>query len=134
MGPIPAGAGETVVIIQLEFPIGAYPRRRGGNDLFHQIEPQTWGLSPQARGKHETEASASLIPGPIPAGAGETAEKRLRKYGDRAYPRRRGGNPFCTWWPVSIWGLSPQARGKHETEASASLIPGPIPAGAGETP
>ncbi len=50
------------------------------------------GLSPQARGKRAAAKPARLIPGPIPASAGET-EMDTRQWDlTGAYPRKRGGN------------------------------------------
>jgi len=70
---------------------------------------------------------------PIPAGAGETADRSGRAGHPRAYPRGRGGNQAETDIPDRLYGLSPRARGKPVAAISARLLVRPIPAGAGET-
>ena len=50
-GPIPAGAGETRVVLDGDGPIWAYPRWRGGNIHRSLSDIQGQGLSPLARGK-----------------------------------------------------------------------------------
>ena len=50
-GPIPAGAGGTAIASTFQLCPRAYPRRRGGNGLFHARRTAGQGLSPQARGE-----------------------------------------------------------------------------------
>ena len=68
-GPIPAGAGETDAAIVVSGVDGAYPRWRGGNDVFHNRSSRTEGLSPLARGKLCVSEYVDFGDGPIPAGA-----------------------------------------------------------------
>ena len=93
---------------------GAYPRRRGGNTRPDNHRPYLQGLSPQARGKLIAVSALRISSGPIPAGAGETCGLRRAGRTGRAYPRRRGGNRLPEQLRGSGWGLSPQARGKHQ--------------------
>ena len=132
-GPIPAGAGETTKMSSCSVLFRAYPRRRGGNIRCACHRQRELGLSPQARGKRTLEVDDHAATGPIPAGAGETTwhGTRLRAHG--AYPRRRGGNFDVPALKCCLMGLSPQARGKLRQELKGDALPGPIPAGAGET-
>ena len=91
-GPIPAGAGETFYAQCVSRPVGAYPRRRGGNQFGVRCGRFVKGLSPQARGKPTANSIRAKRSGPIPAGAGETARRLSAPRMRRAYPRRRGGN------------------------------------------
>ncbi len=91
------------------------------------------GLSPQARGKPRWASGSQGVIGPIPAGTGETSRQLCRTSGDRAYPRRHGGNQRIISWSGIVSGLSPQARGKHRRWHPGSSRNGPIPAGTGET-
>ena len=91
-GPIPAGAGETIVQRLFRYIAGAYPRRRGGNESRPRKCYPGLGLSPQARGKLERRHDRTEFQGPIPAGAGETGLDPEKMKQGRAYPRRRGGN------------------------------------------
>ena len=133
LGPIPAGAGETWSRPMPQSDQRAYPRWRGGNA--HQgVTPLDFeGLSPLARGKHADRGVHLPAPGPIPAGAGETAITATEPRSSRAYPRWRGGNGWR--WPGQGhgWGLSPLARGKRVLFGGGGRRAGPIPAGAGET-
>ena len=52
----------------------------------------------------------------------------------RAYPRWRGGNLLDLTAAQEVTGLSPLARGKQIPHRPHHAPPGPIPAGAGETP
>mgnify|MGYP006998739734 FL=1 len=51
LGPIPAGAGETLQFARASFSKGAYPRWRGGNSFEPAATTAPGGLSPLARGK-----------------------------------------------------------------------------------
>ena len=112
LGPIPAGAGET---IRGQYSAGnfrAYPRWRGGNAPGGSFESQAWGLSPLARGKPAQDPVVDFAAGPIPAGAGETEASLSIRRLPRAYPRWRGGNAGAETPRRLGKGLSPLARGK----------------------
>ena len=132
-GPIPAGAGETILRFARACALRAYPRRRGGNCPGKQSDGRSQGLSPQARGKRRQRAYQTKTLGPIPAGAGETCCRARPAPGCGAYPRRRGGNVWRLKGHARQQGLSPQARGKHCAASLRRAATGPIPAGAGET-
>ena len=133
LGPIPAGTGETNEYVRGIKPLGAYPRRHGGNELDRRILANAQGLSPQARGKLQSYEWYPRIFGPIPAGTGETSSWNVRSSRSRAYPRRHGGNSNTMSGIPAYLGLSPQARGKPILRPLEGAPPGPIPAGTGET-
>ena len=91
------------------------------------------GLSPLVRGKHEAAQLCRRPIGPIPAGAGETARRRIPCSAIWAYPRWCGGNVRTQGARRERSGLSPLVRGKLTTRRIYSPFFGPIPAGAGET-
>ncbi len=72
------------------------------------------GLSPHTRGKQCLVSPDSLMPGPIPAYAGETPRYSNSVEIHRAYPRIRGGNDPSTIYRTMGKGLSPHTRGKRK--------------------
>ncbi len=132
-GPIPACAGETKKHRLMPVPSGAYPRVRGGNVGGGACQNQGRGLSPRARGKQMLCKFTGLVLGPIPACAGETADRAVTPESMRAYPRVRGGNSASPVNTSAGPGLSPRARGKRKRGDARAEHPGPIPACAGET-
>ena len=152
-GPIPAGAGGTMICrynghTRWAYPRrrggnqvcrevgrhrGAYPRRRGGNSIVGGAAVSWAGLSPQARGEPRHAGSRTHEDGPIPAGAGGTSCMRAGGPCARAYPRRRGGNQSIERIFREVQGLSPQARGERQKPLVGPGRRGPIPAGAGGT-
>jgi len=112
----------------------AYPRWRGGNSSGMPCGRVGAGLSPLARGKLRAWESNELVEGPIPAGAGETDDRRRRQDCRGTYPRWRGGNRYLRGSGNIGRGLSPLARGKLRCFRGDQGCEGPIPAGAGETP
>ncbi len=131
-GPIPAGAGEPLVVRSLWFIGGAYPRRRGGTASGAGHTCIYAGLSPQARGNLPAPFRSMPLSGPIPAGAGEPCCFMRPPRVLRAYPRRRGGT-LAQGVDAAAWGgLSPQARGNPLDVGGIGGYFGPIPAGAGE--
>ena len=91
-----------------------------------------WGLSPRVRGNLRCKNPHRLLPGPIPAGAGEPRLAcRAQSFG-WAYPRGCGGTETLYFLQISLRGLSPRVRGNLETQTLWAAGQGPIPAGAGE--
>ncbi len=70
-GPIPASAGEPLVVERGELAQGAYPRERGGTTTIDSLAAGDLGLSPRARGNREAHGGRVRVQGPIPASAGE---------------------------------------------------------------
>ena len=79
---------------------GAYPRWRGGNEIWQERVAIVRGLSPLARGKLLSVVFGEATRGPIPAGAGETPGSFVRLAPRRAYPRWRGGNSRAAGMPL----------------------------------
>ena len=131
-GSIPASAGEPPHQSGIGRRTQVYPRECGGTiSPGPQLTPEA-GLSPRVRGNHEEGAAADETPRSIPASAGEPPPARRRWASGRVYPRECGGTSFFRSMLVLPLGLSPRVRGNHVDEFPAQLLPGSIPASAGE--
>ena len=91
-----------------------------------------WGLSPLARGNRLFGYPLAVEGGSIPACAGEPKALLQRLPASRVYPRLRGGTGGSLFWPLSVWGLSPLARGNRPKLAERPARAGSIPACAGD--
>ena len=69
------------------------------------------GLSPLARGTRNGDGVSDFDNRFIPAGAGNTRAPGKRRPRHAVYPRWRGEHPFFFTSPMSLFGLSPLARG-----------------------
>ena len=132
-GLIPAGAGQTLACSCSALVTSAHPRGcgadgalLGGRALLQglsrgcgadftatTVKPGNWGSSPRVRGRLGTPFSVGLLPGLIPAGAGQTGLRTCIPRRRRAHPRGCGAD--------SCWRLPRVERD------------GLIPAGAGQT-
>ena len=91
------------------------------------------GLSPRGRGKPPTISTLTRSERSIPAWAGETVRRALRRDSRWVYPRVGGGNiPEITLF-LRDGGLSPRGRGKRLALRPARCPRRSIPAWAGET-
>jgi len=90
------------------------------------------GLSPRTRGNRETDSGAGLLPGSIPAHAGEPARCPYRIRSMRVYPRARGGTVVEERDDLRRRGLSPRTRGNPKLPSPRESNPWSIPAHAGE--
>ena len=70
-GPIPARAGEPLLVCAVTFLVRAYPRSRGGTTINRILTGKFQGLSPLARGNLARLLAQHTQRGPIPARAGE---------------------------------------------------------------
>jgi len=153
LGAIPASAGERSPYGVCATRRGGYPRERGGTLTPGPPWDRNWGLSPRARGNEKSTSAGrwsskglsprargngahiqkqSLVPGAIPASAGERPARAFKSAKLRGYPRERGGT-MTSITPVSVApGLSPRARGNVGDRRGAGRIVGAIPASAGE--
>ena len=131
-GPIPARAGEPDIHLISCNDVGAYPRSRGGTAISPPFFVNTSGLSPLARGNHRVTRVEDLRLGPIPARAGEPAQRVIAAPAGRAYPRSRGGTLNGRPSTLPCDGLSPLARGNRRADDRDHFRFGPIPARAGE--
>ena len=91
------------------------------------------GLSPRTRGRPPEPPVVNLVPGSIPANAGETASPKRTAIGSRVYPRERGGDPGHSAESRWVRGLSPRTRGRPRLRRRRLPLAGSIPANAGET-
>ena len=88
---IPAGAGNTLLVIERVISDPVHPRRRGEHDEAAAIQAEIDGSSPQARGTLVHRAVGGDGVRFIPAGAGNTpAMGRARPYPSGSSPQARG--------------------------------------------
>ena len=109
-----------------------YPRWRGGTFVNLRVQDCQRGLSPLARGNHQSKNLNRIRFRSIPAGAGEPPVKEPEPHPVPVYPRWRGGTSWELLDRGSRCGLSPLARGNPMFFYGAVVISGSIPAGAGE--
>ena len=131
-GPIPARAGQPASGRRRCGRFRAYPRSRGATGVLIRHRPAAVGLSPLARGNLSRRDAQRLLPGPIPARAGQPRTQRRRSIPSWAYPRSRGATEMPTPLPSAISGLSPLARGNRNQSRTRWPPLGPIPARAGQ--
>ena len=132
LGPIPARAGQPPADSAGAAGKGAYPRSRGATPYPHRFFPYVPGLSPLARGNRHPHQQHEPAPGPIPARAGQPKLQQTRHSGRRAYPRSRGATANQQIMQARMQGLSPLARGNPAMPLETLIVPGPIPARAGQ--
>ena len=130
---IPAHAGETGLLDELDAANTDHPRSRGGNALQATSAARSRGPSPLTRGKPLLISPANGESGTIPAHAGETLVQGVVKFLRRDHPRSRGGNARAGRRQVLAPGPSPLTRGKRLLQQGALQGGGTIPAHAGET-
>ena len=109
-----------------------YPRTRGGT--LCQVCGRSFdqGLSPHTRGNRDRQGSVQLLPGSIPAHAGEPGSGSDSVSGSGVYPRTRGGTSAAPLICPQRQGLSPHTRGNRKTSTQEAEMRGSIPAHAGE--
>ena len=130
---IPACAGETTISPSRRLQIRVDPRMRGGDV---RVASRNWmisGRSPHARGRHFGSPQATVYFRSIPACAGETPRRRGCRSACQVDPRMRGGDPCVAAGTAPVMGRSPHARGRLHRAEHDELLPGSIPACAGET-
>ena len=130
---IPAGAGNTGIMVPSTSWQTVYPRWRGEHSNSGRVEENISGLSPLARGT--LRSSLNAVPGRrfIPAGAGNTAPRHQQEARCTVYPRWRGEHFLLRAGSLIHCGLSPLARGTHKQFVVNENLKRFIPAGAGNT-
>ena len=130
---IPAGAGQTGDVRQLDMSDGAHPRWRGADrqPRCHPAAPP--GSSPLARGRHRHPRPRRRGVRLIPAGAGQTPAWIPAATPGGAHPRWRGADLVSAGHMPLGNGSSPLARGRRSGRRSRGRRTGLIPAGAGQT-
>ena len=131
-GSIPAYAGEPPTPSGVIGPGPVYPRVCGGTQAIACLRHAASGLSPRMRGNLVVRRRSGGFHGSIPAYAGEPMSGSRRSGGFRVYPRVCGGTCGVGDWPSGRAGLSPRMRGNPRPRILAKLLPGSIPAYAGE--
>ena len=112
--------------------MAVYPRVCGGSLAEWYPRGCRRGLSPRVRGKLNVVVGAGLLPGSIPACAGEALNGTKEAPIAQVYPRVCGGSWITPLLARSIIGLSPRVRGKRWPSALTAISVGSIPACAGE--
>ena len=108
---IPAGAGNTCVVLAVVNVLTVHPRRRGEHGLDEPAAVACLGSSPQARGTQVQVRLAVNAVRFIPAGAGNTSLSTHALRQATVHPRRRGEHPYSMYSLEYGRGSSPQARG-----------------------
>ena len=132
VGPIPAHAGQPRPSCAAVWSRRAYPRSRGATHANRNELGCPAGLSPLTRGNHARLRGRQPGRGPIPAHAGQPAGRPPPCCSPRAYPRSRGATPMRHIVPTLGSGLSPLTRGNRGQRQGMGIVPGPIPAHAGQ--
>ena len=151
---IPAGAGNTIQIVQNKSDRPVHPRRRGEHANMPAMKCGFGGSSPQARGTRDQVAERRDKSRFIPAGAGNTWPGRCYArmapvhpragagntrslvsllYVSTVHPRRRGEHCSRVSPRLRRIGSSPQARGTPAIRVTSPYVVRFIPAGAGNT-
>ena len=131
-GSIPAPAGEPSPECVAGYRWAVYPRACGGTTNAASTFSMSIGLSPRLRGNPLLFSCCRIVPGSIPAPAGEPFARTSPGDMPRVYPRACGGTDdgrrFLGW----IVGLSPRLRGNQRCDRSKITTKRSIPAPAGE--
>ena len=133
-GSIPAWAGEPLAGAPIRECEGVYPRVGGGTELVPDHFIRWMGLSPRGRGNPRHNGIQSLMPGSIPAWAGEPILNAGPRNRFTVYPRVGGGTLPSLAFISSASGLSPRGRGNLCGLRDGLIVNGSIPAWAGEPP
>ena len=132
-GLIPACAGKTGIVGQLEVDDGAHPRVCGENTARPSRLWPGWGSSPRVRGKPCVSFSGRQGAGLIPACAGKTRAIPSARSHVGAHPRACGENAGRLANTAPHAGSSPRVRGKRWAWDRFDRTLWLIPARAGKT-
>ncbi len=130
---IPAGAGNTALVIASMLALAVHPRWRGEHATLFGVSDRQVGSSPLARGTLIPGAGLHLLARFIPAGAGNTISIQIRQSEYPVHPRWRGEHLRLA---TRVWvrtGSSPLARGTLQASTEEQRRGRFIPAGAGNT-
>ena len=130
---IPAGAGNTTESPPRKANSAVHPRGRGEHMTMPHAFPYVTGSSPRARGTRAEGPRARGQARFIPAGAGNTRQRRHRLSEDAVHPRGRGEHWTHLCIAGALTGSSPRARGTRVRVALLTPEHRFIPAGAGNT-
>ena len=130
---IPACAGKTKMVADLNTRLGAHPRVCGENTGDVTGELSGTGSSPRVRGKLHSQCVFIERSGLIPACAGKTATRSPPPPSPTAHPRVCGENRDRKRLYQGRAGSSPRVRGKHHLGRALGTEDRLIPACAGKT-
>ena len=130
---IPARAGKTCSALRAPTNPGAHPRACGENRGPAHLHVRPGGSSPRVRGKHVAPLVSVAVFGLIPARAGKTRHRQVRRASTTAHPRACGENETDAGIEIAARGSSPRVRGKLRVVNRARAGVGLIPARAGKT-
>ncbi len=130
---IPAGAGNTEASNIWWTKRTVYPRWRGEHCTRRVLATGHPGLSPLARGTRICQRLCGAVNRFIPAGAGNTTPATCFASRSAVYPRWRGEHKARNFYSALDPGLSPLARGTHNSQINIYFVRRFIPAGAGNT-
>ena len=130
---IPARAGNTVKVLEVDIISPAHPRSRGEHGAFCPAGCQMAGSSPLARGTPVGLLFVVVSGRLIPARAGNTLGIMDWCRSWWAHPRSREEHGFQYGGVDRLGGSSPLARGTHRLDDFAGDCFGLIPARAGNT-
>ena len=116
---IPACAGSTASTAAGACRPRDHPRMRGEHRPRKSPGPPRLGSSPHARGARNAERHLGIVVGIIPACAGSTRVRRLRRRPRRDHPRMRGEHGTATGAGLQAAGSSPHARGARRGRGGA---------------
>ena len=133
LGIIPACAGNTSIPVFSSKTARDHPRMCGEHRSQLLAEYRQTGSSPHVRGTPGRAAGIRVVPGIIPACAGNTRPARRVLSSPRDHPRMCGEHFSGALANVKAAGSSPHVRGTREASPAASNHQGIIPACAGNT-
>ena len=132
-GIIPAGAGLTIAMIDMDDLGGDHPRGCGAHEAAPFSASRRAGSSPRVRGSRFPKSVTTSFAGIIPAGAGLTPVRPLARLVCRDHPRGCGAHLKYGLQGMPDKGSSPRVRGSRRRSITSFLSLGIIPAGAGLT-
>ena len=116
-GIIPAHAGNTLSCRPCSGRSWDHPRACGEHIVASLVLDGNAGSSPRMRGTRDGERLRVLVPGIIPAHAGNTIRQSVRNYGSRDHPRACGEHDIRQLRDFREQGSSPRMRGTHRRMA-----------------
>ena len=132
-GIIPAYAGNTSTQSATPRPRRDHPRVCGEHCWVSEYQMVQWGSSPRMRGTRQRRDDHRLLPGIIPAYAGNTCVRFAPSSASGDHPRVCGEHPTNIQTNDTPTGSSPRMRGTHLYCLCDGIHHGIIPAYAGNT-
>ena len=130
---IPAFAGNTMAKFANLSGIRDHPRIRGEHASMEMLKVLDEGSSPHSRGTLHSVTIPTLIPGIIPAFAGNTVPWTEKQLEYKDHPRIRGEHNFLCDFFIVLKGSSPHSRGTRSCLYAFYEHERIIPAFAGNT-